>query len=121
MLRLFRQIWDTDDLLERAWHERRWNIFTPLWFKSSVAMAVLCFVLPFFAIPVVLVIDGVALIFGSKGIIWSIPDLWNFAWPFSALVGLLCLIFTVPVMVLKEYSGEFKRYDTPTNITEKQP
>jgi len=33
--------------------------------------------------------------------------LWNLAMPLAAMVGLFTLIFTVPVMLLKQASGEF--------------
>ena len=63
-------------------------------------------VLPFLVVPVVLAMNVVAWIFGSKGLTLSIYELWNFALPISAMVGLAALVLTVPVMILKELSGD---------------
>jgi hypothetical protein len=106
MLRVFQLIPYTEDTLQTCWHERRWGTFVKVWLAVTVAMAVLVFVVPFLVVPAVLVINVVAYVFGSKGITLSIYNLWNFALPFSAMVGLVALSLTVPVMVLKELSGE---------------
>ena len=107
MLRLFQLISETDDLLERSFHEGRWRTFIRTWLSCTVAIIVACFVTTFLAIPAVLVINAIAFVFGGHGINWSFYDLWNFAWPFSSIVGLLSLIFTIPAMLLKKFSGEF--------------
>ena len=83
--------------------------FVKVWLAVTVAMAALVFVVPFLVVPAVLVINVVAYVFGSKGITLSIYNLWNFALPFSAMVGLFALTLTVPVMVLKELSGDLSR------------
>jgi hypothetical protein len=39
----------------------------------------------------------------------SLGELFStFAVPFAVVIGLVTLIFTVPVMLLKQLSGEFK-------------
>jgi hypothetical protein len=106
MLRVFQLIPGTEDILQASWHARRWGTFVKAWLALTVGMAALVLVVPFLVVPVVLVINVVAYAFGAKGLTLSIYDLWNFALPFSAMVGLVALSLTVPVMVLKELSGE---------------
>jgi hypothetical protein len=51
-----------------------------------------------------LIFGGTAKVVGpSLGEVFS-----NLAAPLAVMVGLVTLIFTVPVMVLKQLSGEFK-------------
>ena len=100
---MFEFVGHADDLLISAWRERKWGDFIRVWLMTSVALLVLSFAAPF-VFPG-LVYDVVAAIFGAK--LLSISDLWNLAAPFAAMVGAFTLIFTVPVMMLKQLSGEF--------------
>jgi hypothetical protein len=109
MLRLLRLIPETEDILQTSWHARRWGIFVKAWLAVTVGVAALMLVVPFLVVPVVLVLNVVAYVFGSKGITLSIYGLWNFALPLSAMVALAALVLTVPVMILKELSGDARR------------
>jgi hypothetical protein len=115
MLRMFQLIGDADDLLERSWRERNWGIFIRVWLMATFWVAVLAFLLPFIFgyIPAFLynvVASVVAVIAGGAaklvGLSFS-EVLRTMAVPFCAMVGLFTLIFTVPVMLLKQLSDEF--------------
>ena len=106
MLRLFHLIPETDDLLETSWLTRRWGTFVKTWLAATVGVAALMLVVPFLVVPFVLVLNVVAWIFGSHGITLSFYGLWDFALQFSALAALGALVLTVPVMILKELSGD---------------
>jgi hypothetical protein len=106
MLRLLRLIPETEDILQASWHERRWDIFVKAWLAVTVGVFALMLAVPFLVVPIVLVINAVAWVFGSRGLTLSIYWLWDFALPFSAMVALSALVLTVPVMILKELSGD---------------
>jgi hypothetical protein len=106
MLRLFQLIPETEDILQTSWHERRWDIFVKAWLAVTAGMAALMLAVPFLVVPVVLVINVVAYAFGARGLTLSIYGLWDFALPFSVMVALSALVLTVPVMMLKELSGD---------------
>jgi uncharacterized BrkB/YihY/UPF0761 family membrane protein len=116
MFKMFRLIPETDDLLQNAWRTRNWPSFIRVWLIASVAMVAVTFVMTFILLYIPFLVYNVpvsiaALIFGgtakfagpSLGEIFS-----NLAAPLSVMIGLVTLIFTVPVMVLKQLSGEFK-------------
>jgi hypothetical protein len=120
MLRLIQLMVETDDALESSWRTRQWATFILVWLVASVAMVVVGFFIPFaliyipFFIYNVLVSVG-AVIFGgsSKPSGPSFSELsWALALPFGVLVGLCTLIFTAPVMMFKQLSGEFKKRES---------
>jgi hypothetical protein len=108
MLKMFELVGHADTLLEGAWRERRWGTFIRVWLMTSVALLILSFVAPFvfFYLPA-LVYNLFAFIIGEKPLAVSISDIWYLAAPFAAMVAAVTLIFTVPVMLLKQLSGEF--------------
>lgn len=115
MLRLFRLLRETDELLINAWRTRRWVTFIRVWLIASVAMVAVAFVIPFIFIYIPFSIYNVvawviAAIFGAtaKLLATSFSDVFQLALPFGVTVGLVTLIFTPPVMMLKQLSGEFK-------------
>lgn len=120
MLRMIKLMVETDDLLESSWRTRQWATFIRVWLVTSVAMVVVAFLIPFvfiytpFFIYNVLVSVG-AVIFGgsAKPSGPSFSELSRtFALPSGVLVGLCSLIFTVPVMMFKQLSGEFKKRES---------
>src|ERR1700730_15472389 len=116
MFKMFRLVPETDDLLQNAWRTRNWPTFIRGWLVSSVARGVAIFVLsfillyiPFLVYRSLFSISG--LIFGGTAHLVgpSLGELFStFAVPFAVAVGLVTVIFTVPVMLLKQLSGEFK-------------
>ena len=108
MLKMFELVGHADALLEGAWREHKWGTFIRVWLMTSVALLILSFVAPFvfFYLPS-LVYNLFASIIGEKLLAVSISDIWYLAAPFAAMVGAVTLIFTVPVMLLKQLSGEF--------------
>jgi hypothetical protein len=120
MLRMIQLMVETDDLLESSWRTRQWATFIRVWLVTSVTMVVVAFLIPFvfiytpFFIYNVLVSVG-AVIFGgsAKPSGPSFSELSRtFALPSGVLVGLCSLIFTVPVMMFKQLSGEFKKRES---------
>jgi hypothetical protein len=112
MLRLLRLIPETEETLQASWHERRWDIFVKAWLAVTVGVFALMLAVPFLVVPVALVINVVAYVFGARGLTLSIYGLWDFALPFSAMVALAALVLTVPVMILKELSGDRARHQS---------
>ena len=115
MLRIFRLIPETDDLLQNAWRTRKWATFIRVWLLASVAMVPVTFVMTFILLYIPFLVYNVlisvaALIFGgtAKGVGPSLGEVFSMAAPLAVMVGLVTLIFTVPVMMLKQLSGEFK-------------
>ena len=116
MFKMFRLIPETDDLLQNAWRTRNWPTFIRAWLISSVAMAAVTFVMTFILLYIPFLVYNalvsiLALIFGGTAHLVgpSLGELFStFAVPFVVVVGLVTLIFTVPVMLLKQLSGEFK-------------
>ena len=116
MLKMFRLIGETEDLLINAWRTRKWATFIRVWLLASVAMVPVTFVMTFILlyIPFLVynaLISVAALIFGGTPTLVgpSLDTVFStLAVPFAVMVGLLTLIFTVPVMMLKQLSGEFK-------------
>ena len=108
MLKMFELVGHTDTLLEGAWREHKWGTFIRVWLMTSVALLIVSFVAPFvfFYLPA-LVYNLFASIIGEKLLAVSISDIWYLAAPFAAMVAAVTLIFTVPVMLLKQLSGEF--------------
>jgi hypothetical protein len=47
MLRMFRLIGETEDLLINAWRTRKWAAFIRVWLLASVAMVPVTFVMTF--------------------------------------------------------------------------
>ena len=120
MLRLIQLMVETDDALEGSWRTRQWATFIRVWLVASVAMVVVGFFIPFVLIYIPFFIYNVvvsvgAVIFGGSGKP-SGPSFseisWTFALPFGVMAGLCNLIFTVPVMMLKQLSGEFKKRES---------
>jgi hypothetical protein len=112
---MLRTLVETDDLLINSWLSRKWATFIRVWFVSSIAVTVIAFLLPFIFIYVPffiynVVVSVMALIFGGppKLLATTFSDIFNLALPFGVLGGLFTLVFTVPVMLLKQLSGEFK-------------
>jgi uncharacterized BrkB/YihY/UPF0761 family membrane protein len=115
MFKIFRLIPQTDDLLQNAWRTRNWPSFIRGWLIASVAMVAATFVMTFILLYIPFLVYNVpvsisALIFGgtAKGVGPSLGEVFSMAAPLAVMVGLVILIFTVPVMVLKQLSGEFK-------------
>ena len=108
MLKMFELVGHADALLEGAWRERKWGTFIRLWLMTSVALLILSFAAPFvvFYLPA-LVYNVVVWVLGKTLLNVSISDIWYLAAPFAAMVGLVTLIFTVPVMLHQQLSGEF--------------
>ena len=120
MLRKFQLFGTADDLLLNSWRERNWATFIRLWLMVSVGMTVLSFLMPlvFLYLPSAIyngVASVIAALFGSTARLLAISfsdTLWNLAAPFGAMVGSFALAFAVPVMLLKQLSGDFKVSDT---------
>jgi uncharacterized BrkB/YihY/UPF0761 family membrane protein len=116
MFKMFRLIPETDDLLENAWRTRNWPTFIRTWLVSSVAMVVVTFVMTFIMLYVPflvynVVVSIVAALFGGGAHLVgpSLGEVFSTLAALSAvMVGLVTLIFTVPVMLLKQLSGQFK-------------
>jgi hypothetical protein len=115
MFKMFRLIPETDHLLQNAWRTRSWPSFIRVWLIASVAMVAATFVMAFILLYIPFLIYNVpvsisALIFGgtAKLVGPSLGEVFSMAAPLAVMVGLVVLIFTVPVMVLKKLSGEFK-------------
>jgi hypothetical protein len=115
MFKMFRLIPETDDLLQNAWRTRNWPTFIRVSLIASVAMVAVTFVMTFLFLYIPFLVYNVpvsiaALIFGgtAKFVGPSLGDIFTFATPLAVMVGLVTLIFTVPVMLLKQLSGEFK-------------
>src|SRR5438552_16711530 len=109
MLRMFSLVGRTDDLLESSWRARSWAAFIRVWFTASVGMMALGFVAPFvlFYLPAS-IWNIVASVIGLKLLSYPISHAWDLGAPFGAMIGLFTLILTVPMMMLKEVSGEFR-------------
>jgi len=109
MLRMFQLVVQADDLLEYSWRERRWATFIRIWLMATFWLALMSLLSPFIFLYVpVSIYNGVAFVIGGKILAVSFSDmLWTLAMPLAAMVGLFTLIFTVPVMLLKQASGEF--------------
>jgi uncharacterized BrkB/YihY/UPF0761 family membrane protein len=116
MLRIFRLIPETDELLQNAWRTRKWATFIRVWLLASVAMVPVTFVMTFILLYIPFLVYNVlisvaALIFGGTPTLVgpSLDVLFStVAVPLAVMVGLLTLILTAPVMMLKQLSGEFK-------------
>jgi hypothetical protein len=115
MFKMFRLIPQTDDLLQNAWRTRNWSSFIRVWLIASVAMVAATFVMAFILLYIPFLVYNVpvsisALIFGSTAKLAgpSLGEVFSMAAPLAVMVGLVTLIFTAPVMVLKQLSGEFK-------------
>jgi hypothetical protein len=111
---MFELIGNADVLLERSWQERNWATFIRLWLMATFCLTVFAFVMPFVfvLVPESIYNASVSLvtaIFGgaAKLIGPAFTDiLWTMAVPLCALVGVCVLIFTVPVMLMKQLSGD---------------
>jgi len=90
--------------------------FIRTWLVSSVAMVVVTFVMTFIMLYVPflvynVVVSIVAALFGGGAHLVgpSLGEVFSTLAALSAvMVGLVTLIFTVPVMLLKQLSGQFK-------------
>jgi hypothetical protein len=120
MLRMFRLIGETEDLLINAWRTRRWATFIRVWLLASVAMVPVTFVVTFIFLYIpFLVYNGLisvaALIFGGTPTLVgpSLDVLFStVAVPFAVMVGLLTLIFTVPwVFATDRISCRSRKFD----------
>jgi hypothetical protein len=110
MLRMFQLIGEADDLLENSWQQRNWPTFMRVWLLGSLWLTVTAFLMPFIFVYLPGSLwNAVAAVIGAKTFVLLFYDLfWNLALPFCAMVGLFTLIFTAPVMLLKQISGDFK-------------
>lgn len=117
MLTLMKQIIGlidkADTLLETSWQKRNWTTFIKTWLMASLGMAVFALVTP----PIVLIAAGIiytiiAVVLGAFGanvkFLTFDYSIIGFSVAFSTMMGLLTLIFTVPAMLIKEVSGDFK-------------
>jgi hypothetical protein len=109
MLRMFSLVGRTDDSLESSWRARNWATFIRVWLTASVGLMALGFVAPFvlFYFPASMW-NIVAWVIGMKLLNYPISHAWDLGEPFGAMTGLFTLIFTVPAMMLKQVSGEFR-------------
>ena len=120
MLRMIQLMVETDDLLESSWRTRQWATFIRVWLVTSVAMVVVASLIPFIFIYIPFFIYNVlvsvgAVIFGGSAKLSgpSFSELSRtFALPSGVLVGLCSLIFTAPVMMFKQLSGESKKRES---------
>jgi hypothetical protein len=107
--RVFQFVVEADNLLELSWQERKRAIFIRIWLESTLWVTVMTFLSPFvfFLIPM-WIWNLVALVIGARLVAFSFSEtLLTLAMPVSAMVAVSMLIFTVPVMLLKQVSGEF--------------
>jgi hypothetical protein len=107
--RTFQFVVEADNLLELSWQERKRAIFIRIWLESTLWVTVMTFLSPFvfFLIPM-WIWNLVALVIGARLVAFSFSEtLLTLAMPVSAMVAVSMLIFTVPVMLLKQVSGEF--------------
>jgi len=109
MLRIFRLVGQADDLLEYSWRERKWATFIRIWLIATFWLTLMTLLSPFiFLYAPASIYNGMAFLIGGHILAVSFSDvLWTLAMPIAATVGLSTLIFTVPVMLLKQASGEF--------------
>jgi len=106
-MHLFRMVGQTDALLDQAWTHRKWGTFVQLWLAASIGMAVL----PSLMVLVVLLVPGVsyngfAALARWRTIGISLSELWHLAAGLGVIIGLFTLIFTVPVMLLRQVCGD---------------
>jgi uncharacterized membrane protein (DUF485 family) len=101
MNRMFDLVAHADDLLLRAWNAkpRDWGTLIRFCFMIAVALGILCFVTGF----VLVFIASFKAPLGTK-----LSEAFFFGWSFAALVALFALILTLPAMLLKQISGDFK-------------
>jgi hypothetical protein len=105
----FHLVGQADHLLESAWRERKWGTFVRIWLTTTVGLMVLAFVIPFVFIyfPVFLY-NIIPRLLGGKILNISLFDVWVIAGPLAVMAGVFTLIFTVPVMMLKQISGDLR-------------
>ena len=101
MFGMFDFVAHTDDLLMRAWNAkpRDWGTLLRLCLMVAVALGILCFVIGF----VLVFVASFKAPLGTK-----LSEAFFFGWSFAALVTSFALILTLPAMVLKQISGDFK-------------
>lgn len=109
---VFGLISQADDVLEGSWQRRAWGTFVRTWLASSVAVAVVGFLLPFvlFMIPA-LVYDLIALFMKTRTIPISFNETLAFGLRFGGMVGLFFLLSAIPMMIFKEVCGDWKLSD----------
>jgi uncharacterized membrane protein (DUF485 family) len=101
MFGMFDFVAHADDLLLRAWtaKPRDWGTLVRFCFMVAIALGILCFVIGF----VLVFIASIKAPMGTK-----LSEAFFFGWSFAALVALFALILTLPAMLLKQISGDFK-------------
>ena len=109
---LFRMVGQSDALLDEAWTHRRWATFVQLWLAASVGMMLLPAIMVF----VVLFMPGLlynafAAVIHVRVISISVSDLWHLAAGLGGIIGLFTLLFTVPVMLLRQVCGDLGQRD----------
>jgi hypothetical protein len=94
-----------DDFLLRAWNAkpRDWGTLVRFCLMVAVALGILCFVVGFVLVFIASFIASFKTATATK-----FAEAFFFAWSFAALVALFALILTLPAMLLKQISGDFK-------------
>jgi hypothetical protein len=108
-LEIFRMVGQSDALLDQAWTQRRWGTFVPLWLAASGGLALLPAVLVFvFLLVPGLLYNAFAAVIHAKALTISLAELWHLAAGLGAIIGLFTLVFTVPVMLFRQVSGDLR-------------
>jgi uncharacterized protein YqhQ len=105
----FHLVGQADHLLESSWRERKWGTFIRVWLTTTVGLMVLAFVLPFVFIYLpAFLYNIIPRVFGGKILNVLIFDMWTLGAGLAIMVGLFTLILTMPVMMLKQISGDLR-------------
>ena len=104
----FSLIGQADDVLEGSWRRHDWGAFVRVWLVSSVAVAVVGFLLPFvfFMLPALLY-DLLALFMKTRTIPISLKETTNFGLAFGGMVGATFLVSAFPIMFFKQVCGDW--------------
>lgn len=109
---VFGLIGQADNLLESSWQRRDWGSFVRTWLVSTVAVALIAFVLPFlmFMLPALLY-DLVALFMKTRTIPISFQETLNFGLRFGGMVGIFFLLSLIPILLFKQICGDWNAAD----------
>ena len=101
MNRMFDLVAHADDFLLRAWNAkpRDWGNLLRFCVMIAVALGIVCFVIGF----VLVFLASFKAPLGTK-----LSEGFFFGWSLAALVASFALILTLPAMMLKQISGDFK-------------
>lgn len=106
--RLFGLIGEADTVLEQSWQRHSWGGFVRTWLISSVALALIAFVLPFVFFTLPSIVYGVISTFmHTKGSSISLSETFEFALRFAGIVGGVFFLSAIPIMMFKQMCGDW--------------